>query len=188
MTRRFLSIFVSVGILCMASLLLSRAATPQQITNNAFTTSPMTVRVASNFTTTSATLTPLTGLTWALPSNGTLTYSFSCEGSFSNSAASATVAWGISTSANVTNLNAAVLNANSPSTIATGSLVNVTAAGSNTIGSQTLPSMGAGTKLHWHLSGTIENQASTANTIDILADTSSGTLTVYRGSFCFFSP
>jgi hypothetical protein len=81
-----------------------------------------------------------------------------------------------------------MLNANSPSNIATGSLMNATTAGNNTIGSQTLPSMGAGVKLHWHLSGTIENPATTANTIDILASTGGGTLTVYRGSFCFFTP
>jgi len=188
MFKRFLSLFASVGALCLTSLVLSRSAAPQQITANTFSSSPMTVRVASNFTTTSSSLTAITGLSWALPSTGTLTYSFDCEGSFSNSTVSAIIVWGISTSANVTNLNAVMLNANTPSNIATGSLVNVTTAGSNTIGSQTLPSMGAGTKLYWHLSGTIENQATTANTISILADTSSGTLTVYRGSFCFFSP
>ncbi len=189
MSKSFRGVFSSVVILCVACLLLSHTAAPQQITAGAFSSSPMTVRVSGmNFTTTSTSLVPITGLSWALPSTGTLTYSFDCEGSFSNSAVSATIAWGISTSANVTNLNAVMLNSNSPSAMVTSSLVNVTTAGNNTIGSQTLPSMGAGTKLYWHLSGTIENQATTANTINIIADTSSGTLTVYRGSFCFFTP
>lgn len=179
--------FASVGILWLTAVFCG-TATAQQITANAFSSSPMTVRVASNFTTTSSSLTAITGLSWGLPSNGTLTYSFDCEGSFSNSAGAATISWGISTSANVTNLNAVMLNANGSTAIATGSVVNVTAAGNNTIGSQTLPSGAANVKLYWHVAGTIENQAATANTINILTDTSSGTLTVYRGSFCFFSP
>lgn len=56
MSKRFLSVFFSVGAIVLTSLLLSGSSASQQITAGALSSSPMTVRVASNFTTTSSSL------------------------------------------------------------------------------------------------------------------------------------
>lgn len=149
-----------------------------------------TARVASNFTTSGVgtALEAITGLTWTLPATGTITYSFSCDLSYSQSTANVAVAFGVKASANPTNI------------FATGTEQLSTTAGTSTYASGTLATLAtttatnvvSGTPLATatnytvHLGGTIENAATTADTYTILVSTATAadTVTVLRGSFC----
>jgi|HubBroStandDraft_5_1064220.scaffolds.fasta_scaffold367929_1 hypothetical protein len=68
MSKHFLSVFFSVGTIGLNVPAVCGSSACQQITAGALSSSPMTVRVASNSTTTSSSLGLITGLSWALPS------------------------------------------------------------------------------------------------------------------------
>lgn len=161
-----------------------------------FFKSGMTRRVAADFTTAANTsLQLITGLSWGLPNLGTHTFSFECNLTYSQATAAAAVAFGFSLTANPTNFNAGGQEGTSLTALTTGTVRNVTALTTGTaIVSATPSAVGAlGTaadmfevKLH----GTLENPASTAQTLGIMVSTatSADAVSVYRGGECHFTP
>jgi hypothetical protein len=155
----------------------------------AFLRSGMTVQVAADFTTANNTnLQTITGLSWTLPNTGTLTFSFDCELAYSQASGNAVVAFGIqAASAAPTNIFAKgdeQITVGPPSTFASGVLPTLTTTTATKIVSGTPTAIA--TNYTVHLAGTIENPATTANTINMMTSTATGTdaVTVKRGSFC----
>lgn len=145
-----------------------------------------TVRVASDFTTASATLVTITGLTWTVPALAT-NYSFHCALSYSQATAVVADAFGIQAATNApTNIfaNAAVqITVGPPATEVNGTLATLSTTTATNIVTFT-PGV-IGTNYTAYLDGTIENPAS-ANTFNIMVLTGAGadSITVKRGSYC----
>jgi hypothetical protein len=155
-----------------------------------------TVRVASDFTSAANTsLQTITGLSWMFPATGTMTFSFTCNLTYSQATAVAKVAFGIQAATNApTAINANGQEGTSLTAFTTGTVRALASTTATNIVSATPSAFGAiGTAADMFdvtLSGTIENPADTANTINIMISTanSSDLPTVYRGSFCAFTP
>lgn len=157
---------------------------------SAFLKSGMTVRVASNFTTAANTnLQTITGLSWALPATGTHTFSFHCDGSYSIATGAVAVAFGIQAATNnPTNIFASGQMFTAAGVVTSGTLATLATTTATNIVSGT-PGATA-TNNEFHLAGTIENPAATANTINIMVSTatSADVVTVLRGTFCALTP
>lgn len=145
-----------------------------------------TVRVTSDFATAANTnLQTITGLSWTFPATGTMIFSFHCHGSYSIATGAVAVAFGIqSATAAATNIFATgemytAATVATQATLATLASTTATAIVSGTPGS-------TGVNNTFDLYGTIENPASTANTINIMVSTatSGDVVTVKRGSYC----
>jgi hypothetical protein len=162
---------------------------------SAFTRSGNTVLLTSNFTTASASLVTITGLSWTFPATAH-NYAFHCSLSYSQATAAAADAFGVQAATTApTNLYAA-MNVNIGATITNGvdatlPLLNTTTA--TNIGTFTPTLFGAiGTLADIftaELWGMLE-QGAGATTLNIMADTGnvSDSLTIYRGSFCELTP
>ncbi|MGA7221093.1 MAG: hypothetical protein WBX38_22450 [Candidatus Sulfotelmatobacter sp.] len=191
MLKRSLDTLAAAVILCGAWLLLPRTATPQQGSPNAFIVSPMTVRVASDFTTTSTSLTTITGLSWSLPSiPAAQAYSFHCAGLYSQAATTSIDTFGFQVTATPNNWTvfgtANSTNAGFKMGATDGSTTDQTGTAATNVVSNT-PT--AGQTLPWTMYGTVENKANTAATVNIMVKIAgTSTLTVYRGSYCAITP
>lgn len=159
-----------------------------------FTRSGNTVRLTSNFTTTSASLVTITGLAWTFPATNH-NYSFTCQLSYSQATAAAANAFGIQAATTApTNIYAAM----HVDTSLADAGVNATLPTLNTttatnIGTFTPSAFGAiGTVADIftaELWGSLE-QGAGATTLNIMALTgnASDALTIYRGSSCTLMP
>lgn len=145
-----------------------------------------TVRVASNFTTAAVTtLQTITGLSWTFPATGTMVFSFHCHGSYSIATAAVAVAFGIqAATAAPTNITATGEMYTAAGTPTTGTLATLASTTATNIVSGT-PAATA-TNNVFDLYGTIENPATTANTINIMVSTATAAdvVTVNRGAYC----
>lgn len=147
-----------------------------------FYKSSQILQVASNTTTTGATLGLIAGLAFTAPTNLAANWSYHCSIAFSVNSA-ATVSFGIQ-GANFAptylmgmgNMYTALSNANAQGVqIASGTTSKIVVSGA-------VPTT---TILFMQMDGTLEAASnSTPTTLNIMDATSAGTLTVFRGSFC----
>lgn len=186
MFKRFLSIFASVGALCLTSLLLPRSAAPQQITAGAFIASPMTVRVTADQMMTGSSLTAISGLSWTLPSLPTAqAYSFHCAGSYKQ-ATTAADQFGLLVATAANNWEATGVVQTGTSVFTGGVAETQTTTSAKKVVGFT-PSGAA--DLTWEMDGTVENKASQSVAVSIMYLAGSGnSTTIYRGSFCAITP
>lgn len=186
MSKRLLGVVVSIFVVALASLLLVRAAAPQQITANAYVSTPMTVRVTSDQHMTGSTLTAIPGVAWTLPSLPVAqAYSFHCAGSY-NQATAALDEFGLQVTPAVSNWEATALLQTSSTVFKGGVAETQTTTSPKAVVSGT-PTGGA--DLTWRMEGTIENTASQSVTVSIMYEAGSGnSTTIYRGSFCAITP
>jgi hypothetical protein len=142
-------------------------------------------RVTSDFTTASASLVTITGLSWSLPGSAALNVPFVCELAVSQATAAVANAFGLQVqTTSPTNVEAMGFVGTSATAIATAA-VNIT----NTSATNIVAFTPSAITTVWpaHLSGTIENANNTGdNTINIMVLTgnASDSVTVKRGSFC----
>jgi hypothetical protein len=144
----------------------------------------------ANFTTTSATLVPVTGLSWTSPINnqGAQNWSFHCVIPYSSSSASATVAFGIQGATNAPTSMFAIGNMyTSNAGVSKQAAQTITTTTATTVVSGTPSAMT--TTFLAEMDGTAELQSSTTasnkqTTLNLMVDTSTGTLTILRGAYC----
>jgi hypothetical protein len=150
-----------------------------------------TIRLANDFTTANNTNLQ-TIFTWNLSANpnvGAQTWSFTCDLMYSQATANVAVAFGIQAGTNApTNINATGTEQTNTTAFTGGSLNGLNSTAATSIVSATPGA--TGTVFTVHLGGTIENPTTTANAINIMVSTATGTdaVTVKRGSMCAFTP
>lgn len=168
----------------------------QTVTSTEFLRSANTVAVTANFTTASATLVTITGLSWTFGATQH-NYRFFCHLSYSQATAAAANAFGVqATTTSPTNLYAA-MEVNTALTTATAA-VNATLP---TLATQTATNIGTFTPSAFGAIGNIPTiftakiwgfleQGAGATTLNIMALTGnvSDSLTIYRGSSCSLGP
>lgn len=179
--------FITLGLLC---LLLRSAPSVGQGTQAfgvwGFDQAQRLIYVASDFTTSSASLVNITGLTWTLPANLAVKAPFLCELNYSQATAAAANAFGIQAAdVSPTNIsargeiwtNVTVATAANVPTLASTSATNIVVATPSAIT----------TVWNAHLSGLIENPANASTnrvSIMVLTGSASDAITVKRGSWC----
>lgn len=145
------------------------------------------VRVTTDFTTTSASLTPITGLSWTLPGSTAATYYITCNIMYSDSSSSSSgIAFGVQ---DVTTAPTSASGQIMQNTSGSGFGSGVITALANT----TATSFGASqpsvtTVLRSNLFITVEQPSGTASVFQIMGDIAGGsTLTVKKDSACSLS-
>jgi hypothetical protein len=151
------------------------------------TTSPLARVITSDFTTSSATLVTITGLSWTVPATAQ-NFSFHCALSYSQATAAVANSFGIQAATNApTNIFATAheqITVGPPATFVDGVLATLSTTTATVIGPTFTPGATA-TNYVAYLDGTIENPAS-ANTFNIMVLTgnASDAISVKRGSYC----
>jgi hypothetical protein len=163
------------GIIGVSGGLLRAANATQQVLTADFTTAANT-----NLQTV---------LTFNVPAAATAqNYSFSCDGSYSQATGNVAVAFGIQAATNApTNVYATgieQITVGPPATLVTGTLATLATTTATSVVSGT--GTATGTNYTFHLAGTIEEPAATANAINIMVSTATAgdVVSVKRGSFC----
>jgi hypothetical protein len=142
-------------------------------------------RVTTDFTTASASLVTITGLSWSLPGGAALNVPFVCELAVSQATAAVANAFGLQiATTSPTNVEAMGVVGTSATAIATGAV-----AITNTTATNIVAFTPSAITTVWpaHLAGMIENASNTGdNTINVMVLTgnASDSVTVKRGSFC----
>ncbi len=190
MSKRIVTIVAAVGALVAVFLLLPRRAAPQQITANAFITSPMTVRVASDQTMSTSSLQPISGLSWTLPSLAAAqAYSFHCAGSYNQSATVGTNQFGLQVGSGT--IAASNWEATGVAQTGTSAFTGGVAKAETTLtATKVVQFTPAGVAdLTWQMDGTIENKANQSLTVNVdYLNGGSMSTVIYRGSFCAITP
>jgi hypothetical protein len=153
--------------------------------SNGFLKNLGAVRVTADQTINASTsLTNITGLSWAIPSTIVLALHFECDILYSQATAVVSDQFGIQGSATMSSGTAAMGQAFTSATAFTAGNVSFTSTTAQSI--VTFTPSAITTVWNAHLAGTIVNPVSTANTVNIMAATSSTSdaLTIKAGSGC----
>ena len=147
-----------------------------------------TVRVAgSDFTTTSAALVAITGLSWTLPGSTAANYVINCNLMYSDSTTSSSgVAFGVQDVTTApTNASGQIMQNTNGSGFGSGVITGLTTTTATSFGSSQ-PSVTTVIRAQFFMS--VEQPSGTASVFQIMGDIAGGaTLTVKRGSFCTLS-